>query len=427
MTWLDAPASNAGGVKAHDYPITDGRMTLLLDSGGWLHWVKGVGEGAFYNGLGANPGTYRFTASCGCGAEAARAEALFTITHEDPVYFVRHPGMLPDVLAAPDDTRYRDLWTEPYGSGCIVDGTSLPNGVWFGLVRTATSQEVAFDLACFFVDGTAEAATAPTWALDLRGSDGDGMPVYDRTPVSVGNRNPLLFTVPTDPAATAWVAIASATTTITHIEVPLSEWPSVTSLLECPGPTCGVWLYVNGGRVTSLVEQVMSRPADDPALEGIADEIASAWPPSWTWGSGENWMCTSATIGPVGAGSVATCTPIRAPDFEDQFPVLTVLVLDDAGAIAFAQAGVLRPLNVSDAEQQYGAGSTCAELTGPRSFITRYLGDPETRYFATVLFWFLAGRPAGLDPDGDGRPCDAEFQAASVESVWSGGGVGGSP
>ena len=98
-------------------------------------------------------------------------------------------------------------------------------------------------------------------------------------------------------------------------------------------------------------------------------------------------------------------------------------IQNDAGIhVSTAEAG-----RESDAERQYGAGSTCAELIGSRSFIARYLDDPETRYFATVLFWFLAGRPAGLDPDGDGRPCDAEFQAAAVESVWFGGGVGGSP
>jgi len=264
VRWLDAPADNAAGVKAHNYPITGGRFSIVLDSGGWWHWVKGPEEGAFYNGLGANPGTYRFTASCECGAGAARAEALFTITDDPPVYLVGDAGSFPDILAAPGDTRYRDLFTEPNGSGCVVDGTSLPDGVWFGFVRSVSAGRLTFDLACFFacknaLVAAAEDGAAASWALELRGSREDGSPVYDETTVYARNRNPLLFTVPIDPEGRAWVASARGATGVEHLETPLDEWLGSPSLLECPGPACGVWLYVNGGRVTALVEQFLFR------------------------------------------------------------------------------------------------------------------------------------------------------------------------
>jgi hypothetical protein len=38
--------------------------------------------------------------------------------------------------------------------------------------------------------------------------------------------------------------------------LPFSDWPAdPAGYTPCPGDFCGVWLYVNGGNVTEILEQ----------------------------------------------------------------------------------------------------------------------------------------------------------------------------
>lgn len=40
------------------------------------------------------------------------------------------------------------------------------------------------------------------------------------------------------------------------IVVPFADWPvDPTGYTPCPGDFCGVWLFVNGGEVTEILEQ----------------------------------------------------------------------------------------------------------------------------------------------------------------------------
>ncbi len=41
-------------------------------------------------------------------------------------------------------------------------------------------------------------------------------------------------------------------------------------------------------------------------------------------------------------------------------------------------------------------------------------------YFDMVAYWFDQGRPARLDPDGNGRPCDIGLDPGHVEEFWQG-------
>jgi hypothetical protein len=249
-------------VEAHNMPIRDGGFSVEFDSGAMLHWVQDPDGSVFYNGLGANPGTYRFTGSCAGGLDSPGVEAVFTITDADPVYLADVWRLLPDVLAAPGDDTYRDLHSLARGSGCVVDGTTLPDGVWFGFVRTVSSGEITFDLACFFVGQSAlDAADADggsiVHTLEITGTYGDGRPVVSPEPAYVRNRNPQSFSVPIDPEGEVWNAIASTEIDSLPTPLPMTAWPSVESPLQCPGPECGVWLYVNSGRVTAIVEQYL--------------------------------------------------------------------------------------------------------------------------------------------------------------------------
>lgn len=58
-------------------------------------------------------------------------------------------------------------------------------------------------------------------------------------------------------------------------------------------------------------------------------------------------------------------------------------------------------------ERVLASGATCAEVS---SF------NPLYEY--GVLYWLRDGRPAALDPDGDGRPCEDEYAPHLVEMYW---------
>lgn len=69
---------------------------------------------------------------------------------------------------------------------------------------------------------------------------------------------------------------------------------------------------------------------------------------------------------------------------EGQHPVLTVLILDGAGTVAVAEAGIQNPELAAEAvESNVESGLNCTQLTrtepGPAG-----IDDPK-QYFATVL------------------------------------------
>jgi hypothetical protein len=140
--------------------------------------------------------------------------------------------MFPDVFGADGD---------PHGSGCVVGGDVLPAGVWFGFAEAVGGGSIGFDLACFFTgDAAAAAATA------------DGEEVMD---FYIRNQNPRVYTVPI--AATAEVWYVDMITGPDPAPIPLASWPTADSSVPCPGDHCAVWLYVNGGTATGIVEQYL--------------------------------------------------------------------------------------------------------------------------------------------------------------------------
>lgn len=129
---------------------------------------------------------------------------------------------------------------EAQGSGCAPGTDTLPDGIWFGYVRSVKDTSLSFDLACFWV-GQA--------AADHSGDEEVADAYY------IGNDNPQLRTVPRDPSGTAYWIEANAG--LAPQPVPMADWPVVggNQYVPCPGQYCGVWLYINGGVATELVEQ----------------------------------------------------------------------------------------------------------------------------------------------------------------------------
>ena len=160
-----------------------------------------------------------------------------TTTTSAPVYLVDPGDFMPDVLGQPGD---------PNGSGCVVDGDVLPDGIWFGFAEAVSAGVITFDLGCYFTGAAADAAADADYGTTDGAEEG----------FHVRNQNPKVFAVPIGAAAQVWYVAAAGPDWFPE-PLPLASWPSATSWLPCPGDTCAVWLYVNGGAATGIVEQYL--------------------------------------------------------------------------------------------------------------------------------------------------------------------------
>ncbi|MCB2223531.1 MAG: hypothetical protein KQH83_05075 [Actinobacteria bacterium] len=129
-----------------------------------------------------------------------------------------------------------------HGSGCVVPGGSmtLTDGIWFGFATTHAGGEIGFDLACFFTGQAAiDAATE------------DGEEAFD---FYIRNNNPTIRQVPLASDARVFYVDGA---TINMLETTPAAWPTASSYLPCTGQYCSVWLYVNDGVATGMVEQYL--------------------------------------------------------------------------------------------------------------------------------------------------------------------------
>ena len=133
---------------------------------------------------------------------------------------------------------------EAHGSGCVVpsDAVTLPDGIWFGYAEGVGPGKVDLDLACFFTGAAAEKAAA---------EDGtEAMDFYIR------NKVDRTYPVPLAATARVWYVPLTGSGAFPQ-EIPLGDWPHPGSFLACPSDWCSVWLYVNQGKITALVEQFL--------------------------------------------------------------------------------------------------------------------------------------------------------------------------
>jgi len=143
-------------------------------------------------------------------------------------------GFFPDPLGTPEDG---------HGSGCVHDPGVLSDGMWFGFVEAIGGGSVTFDMGCFF--------TGPA-AVDAANADGEE--AFD---FYIRNQNPMTYSVPVDSSGTAyWLDL---TGDLTPQPIPMTDWPVPydPNYQTCPDDFCSVWLYVNGGVVTELIEQYL--------------------------------------------------------------------------------------------------------------------------------------------------------------------------
>lgn len=134
------------------------------------------------------------------------------------------------------------------GSGCTTGGAVLPDGLWFGSVREWRSDEIVFDLQCFYSgDKAREVATT----LGQEPHDG----------IIVTNDSTRLRTLPVG-LSTVVFEIRQHTESdgdsySIFVDVPYSEWPSPLGGYICGSTVdyCPTWVAINDGIVTEILEQ----------------------------------------------------------------------------------------------------------------------------------------------------------------------------
>jgi hypothetical protein len=138
-----------------------------------------------------------------------------------PRYIVDEPTYFPESQSGAG--RY-------YGSGCSPGSGALPDGIWFGHIEEASSTTIRFDLICM-------APLEP-------GADGVA---------TITNDSPKLRSVPVSSSANVH---AIAPNGLEWELQPYSSWyldPGQEGF--CPPEGCwDVWLYINNGEVTEIVQ-----------------------------------------------------------------------------------------------------------------------------------------------------------------------------
>lgn len=124
------------------------------------------------------------------------------------------------------------------GSGCLPANAPLPDGVWFGFIVAWDAESVTFDPACWYGGEAAFAKAAER---------GDEPP-------------PNGFLIVNDDKATRRVAVVPGADAKTNYpDYTLTDFAGLRAnpgpYQTCPGEWCAFWLFVNGGKATSLRPQ----------------------------------------------------------------------------------------------------------------------------------------------------------------------------
>lgn len=159
-----------------------------------------------------------------------------TTTVAPPVYTVDDPTLAPPAPMTGSEGAS--------GSGCPAGGGPPDDGIWYGYVTASTTSTVTFEFAClYFGDAAWEEAA----------EDGTEAPndVYIRATDRISE-------VPVIEGATAYTIVSPANSELRIDSVPFADWPQdPMGYIPCPGESCSVWLYVNNGIVTEVLEQYL--------------------------------------------------------------------------------------------------------------------------------------------------------------------------
>jgi hypothetical protein len=129
---------------------------------------------------------------------------------------------------------------------------------------------------------------------------------------------------------------------------------------------------------------------------------------------------TCDTEGPLTAGEILFCSiSSDPPEPADWGTSIVVVLADDLLAWSVATDN---PGSSAQLRELYDAapnGLTCAQLmegAAPYPFDVATM-DEVGGYFWSVVYWALEGRPARMDADRDGTPCETLYPDGAVASV----------
>jgi hypothetical protein len=126
------------------------------------------------------------------------------------------------------------------------------------------------------------------------------------------------------------------------------------------------------------------------------------------------------TEGPLTAGEILFCSLSSDPPEPADWGTAIVVVLAD-DLVAWS-AATDNPGSSAQLRELYDAaptGLTCAQLlegAAPYPFDVATM-DEVGGYFWSVVYWTLEGRPARMDADVDGTPCETLYPDGAVASV----------
>ncbi|MFH1330452.1 MAG: hypothetical protein ABIJ48_07375 [Actinomycetota bacterium] len=131
------------------------------------------------------------------------------------------------------------------GSGCPPEAGPLPDGIWFGRLLEVSPTSARFDPGCFYFGEVADEQAELDGITDLPS------PHYLRNPL------PDLIDLGVAEGAVVY-SIDNSVDPLGFLTLSVEEWPATHGgYTLCPGEYCTVWLYVNGGRVTEILEQYL--------------------------------------------------------------------------------------------------------------------------------------------------------------------------
>ena len=129
------------------------------------------------------------------------------------------------------------------GSGCAPASDDLPDGMWFVSMVERRPDAVVGDLACF-------------WFGDIAYEVGEAAGEEVANDYFISNDSDRTRTTPVTADTVVWTLAGDPTEG--YSDVPFADWPGAPpTYVQCPGDLCTVWLFVNDGVVTDIVEQYL--------------------------------------------------------------------------------------------------------------------------------------------------------------------------
>jgi hypothetical protein len=188
-----------------------------------------------------------------------------------------------------------------------------------------------------------------------------------------------------------------------------------------------------GAPPTTATDVTEPGPTVEQVVAAVQAELDAGFaaqpePPPWVLGAVQV-ICEDA--GPVRAGDVLACRgePRTDPDFPLDAPGLVLVILDDAGLVAYVAGTDVpgRTTELLEIHDEVPRGLGCDDLLSPEIMAFPFDGvgrAPADAYFWTLAYWYLEGQPEHMDPDGNGIPCEDSHDPAAIARVLAGGPVG---